>query len=184
MWIVLIIAIVILVIVFNKNEKPAAKNQTVISSAKKEDYTIVDFTQCFTHVLNNTLKFIEAYREEVPGEWVFIDISPICEKGKYCTDNYWYYEEFIEFKITVGCWYEGILYKSKDSKEYIETTYTYDPSDMCFSYKIRIGDSTNCMIPQNIVMNKLFDCLDIYEKNNPGEKLSRTSYGVHHQWNL
>ena len=183
MWIILIIAIVILVIVFNKKKEPT-KKPTVISSVKKEDYNIVDFTQSFTWVLNNTLKFIEAYREEVPGEWLFIDISPICEKGEFCTDNYWYYEEFIEFKITVGRWYEGILYKNKDIKEYIETTYTYDPSDTSFSYKIKIGNSTNCMIPQNIVMEKFFDCLDIYEKNNPREKLSRTSYGVHHQWNL
>ncbi len=183
MWIVLI-AIVILVIVFNKNEEPALKIKMLFPQQKKEDYTIVDFTQHFMQELNNTLKFIKAYREEVPGEWVFIDISPICEKGKYCTDNYWYYEEFIEFKITVGCWCEGILYMNKDIKEYIETIYTFDPSDMSFSYKIRIGNSTNCMIPRNIVMNKFFDCLDIYEKNNSGEKLSRTSYGVHHQWNL
>ena len=154
------------------------------SIAKKEDYKLVDFNDHFALVLDNTLKFIDAYRAELPGEWIFINISTICEKGEFSTDNYRYYEEFVEFKVNVGCWYESILSRNKDAKEYMESIYNYDSSDNVFSYRMRIGDSTNCMIPREVVKKKFFDCLDDYERKNPSRILTRTSYGIHHQWNL
>lgn len=168
-------------------EKAVRKSSTSTRSAsttRNDNYKLIDFYDHFALVLDNTLKFVDAYRAELPGEWIFMNISTVCEKGEFSTDSYRYYEEFIEFKVNVGCWYDSILYSNKDDKEYMESIYNYNSSDNSFSYRMRIGDSTNCIIPREIVKKKFFDCLDTYDKKNPNRKLTRTSYGIHHQWNL
>ncbi len=154
------------------------------SAANEENYKLTGFNDYFALVLDNTLKFVDAYLAELPGEWIFINISTVCEKGEFSTDSYRYYEEFVEFEVHVGCWYDSILYRNKEAKEYMEAIYNYNPSKNAFSYRMRIGESTNCMIPRDVVKKKFFDCLDVYEKNNPNRKLTRTAYGIHHKWNL
>ena len=182
MWILLIVITIIIIIIISKNKGSAP---TITSPATtNEKYKLIDFNDHFELVLDNTLNFIDAYLAELPGEWIFINISTVCEKGEFSTDGYRYYEEFIEFKVNVGCWYDSILYRNKDAKDYMESIYNYNSSDNVFTYRMRIGDSTNCMIPHDIVKKKFFDCLDTYDEKNPNRKLTRTSYGIHHQWNL
>ena len=181
---VIIISIIIIIII-SKNKGSAQKSISSVSpKSTNEKYKLIDFNDHFALVLDNTLKFIDAYLAYLPDEWVFISISPVSEKSEFSSDSCWYYEEFVEFKVNVGCWYNSILHTNKDAKEFMECIYDFDASDNSFSHRIRIGDSTNCMIPHDILKKKLFDCLDEYEKNNPNRKLTRTSYGVHHQWNL
>ena len=147
-------------------------------NGKKENYKLIDFDDHFALILNNTLKFVDAYRIELPEEWIFLNISTVLEKGDFSTDGYRYYEEFVEFKVNVGCWYDGILYKNKDAKEYMEWIYNFDLSDNSFSYKMRIGESTNCIIPRHVIEKKFFDCLDSYDKKNPNNKLNRIIRGI------
>lgn len=185
--IIFFVAVTIIAFIKEQIEKAVRKNSTSTRSTttpRNDSYKLIDFNDHFALVLDNTLDFVDAYRAELPGEWIFINISTVCEKGEFSTDGYRYYEEFIEFKVNVGCWYDSILYRNKDAKDYMESIYNYNSSDNVFTYRMRIGDSTNCMIPRDIVKKKFFDCLDAYDRKNPNRKLTRTSYGIHHQWNL
>lgn len=171
----------------NRKEKAASKSFSATRSTTtsgNDRYILSDFNDRFAFVLNNTFDFVDAYLAEVPGEFIFIFISTACEKGELSTDRHCYYEEFIEFEVVVGCWHDYILYGNEDVKDFIESVYNYNSSDNAFTYRMKIGESTNCMIPHDVVMKKFFYCLDAYDRKNPSRKLTRTPYGIHHQWNM
>ena len=185
--VIFFVAVAVIAFIKEQIEKAVDNNPGVTSTPsaeKKENYKLIDFNDHFTLVLDNTLKFIDAYLSEKPNEWLFLNISTLFEKSEYSSGTSYYYDEFIEFKVSVGSWYDSILYSNKEAKDYMMTIYTFNPAENEFVYRIRIGDSTNCIIPREIVKKKFFDCLDAYDISNPNRKLTRTSYGIHHQWNL
>ena len=137
----------------------------------------------FADVLDNTFKFIDAYLDEFPGEWLHMLIAKDARDVIKYSSDYWRYEENIEIKVLVGIWYDNILYKNKDIEDYMMSAYEFNPSENAFVYKIQIAESTNCIIPRGILEKQLFDYLDAYEKSNPNRRLTRTSFGIHHHWN-
>lgn len=163
---------------FKRNSRPTTEN----SSTK--NYRLTESYGLFENVLDNTLKFIDAYLSEKPSEWLLFFISTVGEKSEFSTDSYRCYEEFIEFKVSVGSWHDYILHQNKDAKDYMMTVYNFDSSENDFTYRMKIAESTNRVIDSDVLVKKLFDYIDTYEKNNPNRKLTRTSYGIHNQWNL
>lgn len=164
-----------------KDSKQKHSKNYFVDNKKQQIY---DPYGLFANVLDNTLKFIDAYLEEMPNEWILMFINEPPSKVTKHSPDYWCYEEFIEIKIAVGSWYNGILYKNKDLEDYMLSVYEFDPEEKEFIYKIQIAESTNCIIDDNLLVKKLFEYLDTYEKSNPERKLKRTERGVHHQWNL
>lgn len=185
--IIFFVAVTIIAFVKEQIEKAVRKSSTATRSTttpKNDSHKLIDFNDHFALVLDNTLKFIDAYLFEKPSEWLFLNISTVLEKSDYSSGTSYYYEEFIEFKVSVGSWHDYILHDNKDAKDYMMTIYKFNPTENEFVYRMRIGDSTNCVIPRDVVKKKFFDCLDAYERKNPNRELTRTSYGIHHQWNL
>ena len=185
--IIFFVAVTIIAFIKEQIEKTVRKSSTATHSTttpRNDSYKLIDFNEHFALVLDNTLKFIDAYLFEKPSEWLFLNISTVLEKSDYSSGTSYYYEEFIEFKVSVGSWHDYILNDNKDAKDYMMTIYKFNPTENEFVYRMRIGDSTNCVIPRDVVKKKFSDCLDVYERKNPNRELTRTSYGIHHQWNL
>ena len=164
-----------------KESKQKYSNNYYVNNRKQQIY---DPYGLFANVLDNTFKFIDAYLEEMPNEWILMFINKPPSKVTKHTADYWCYEEYIEIMIAVGTWYDNILYKNKDLEDYMLSVYEFDALEKEFIYKIRIAESTNCIIDRDVLVKKLFEYLEAYEKNNPDRKLKRTEHGVHHQWNL
>ena len=177
------IAVAVIALIKELFQKACSDPPNTPTTAYGGDYKLYDSYNSFAYVLDNTLRFVDAYREELPGGWIHISIYTDCTNDKFSTDHHRYYIYSIVFTVNVACWFESILYKHKDAKEFMQSFYAYNPSDNSFSYKLRVGASVNCVIPGEITRKKLFDWLDRYEKANPGRKLTRTSLGVQYSWN-
>lgn len=54
---------------------------------------------------------------------MFVDGSTILEKGFFSIDGYRYNVEYIDFKIKVVYWYDGILHRNKDVKDFMGIFY-------------------------------------------------------------
>ena len=178
----IVVVIVIAYIITKKKEQNRNNTKQSKATASKNNYTLLDSSDSFQNVLDNTLKFVDAYLAESPARWVNLIIAPVEEKAEFSTDSFEYYTEFIEFEVTLDIWYDSILYKNEEIKDYMESLFDFNPKEKVFSYKMLNGKSTNCMIPHDIILKNLFNYLDTYEKTNPNRKLTRTSFGVHHVW--
>lgn len=169
------------IILYNKK----LKYRTPKTVKKNKNCKLIDCSDLFDCTLENTLDFIEVFIACNPKEWLILNISPAYEKTCDCSaDGYSCYEYYIEIEITVGNWYDGILYTNKKAKDYITSIYKYDPSDNTFTYRILMAESTDCVLKTEATTKKLFECLDDFEKKHPNRKLERTSYGVHQTWIL
>lgn len=149
----------------------------------KSDHKIYECTDLFVSTLENTLSVIDAYASKAK-DWLILNISADCEKSIDSLNNYRFYYYYIEIELVVGSWYNSILYPNKKAEDYITSVYTFDSSENTFKYRILVANSTNCVLQTETTNKILFECLNVFERKNPGRMLTRTSYGVQHKWNL
>lgn len=118
------------------------KENTVTSPKTNSTY---DFSKDFIeHTLDMVIKFINAYKETTPTEWLHFYIS-YKAKEDYGTVRY-----FLEFKIIVGTWWDRILYKYPDIVDYMMTIFSFDDSENVFTYYLPVGSGTSFMFPNEL----------------------------------
>ena len=172
------LGLVIFIVIWRKKAKPE-KSQ---ASDRKSKYNIIDYYNLFECVLNSTLGFIKSYKAEHGDETVFLNVSYLEEESEYSTASLRVYDEYVEMRVFVGLWYDGIMNNRKKEKEYMENIYTYDESERTFTYKMRVGESQYLPIPLDVAKRNLNTCIDRFEKEHPEIKLDRTHYGIHQTW--
>lgn len=131
----------------------------------------------FEDVLENTLRIVEAYLHDSPNEWIHLFVSPGSLDDALLNS-----EDYIEFKLQFGTWYDRILYKHPAENDYLTSLFSFDDSENSFKYKIRIALTR---LSYDEIKKIIHTCLDQFEREHPDAiKLSRTDFGVHNSWNL
>ena len=112
--------------------------------------------------LDMAMSFINAFTTVNPGEWYHFFVSPLRERNEYGDKT-----DYIEFKIMVGSWWDGMLYKYPEIIDYFKNVYTFDSKENTFTYKCN-AISSNGLGSYEQMDILLKDCLDKYSATHPG----------------
>ena len=148
------------------------------------EYHLYEFNGLLTDLLDQVLRFIDAYLKDLPDEYLILSVLPKTEKEESPTGRYTHYYEFVEIKVTVGLWYDCILCEYEKEKDYMESVFQYDPTERTFTYRIHAGSGVRCVVPRGPIVEEIYRCIDAIERMHPGKKLKRDSNGVYHSWHL
>ncbi len=125
----------------------------------------------FVLIHDQVIKFLRAYSSVLPDEWYYYMIYPNFE---HIYDSFEYY---VEFKIMVGNWWDGLMREHSDVTDFMMTIFTFDQNERTFTHRIQVPASKSAgqfdRIPPMI-----HEYLDHYEANNPGVRLVRDERGA------
>lgn len=121
--------------------------------------------------LNMVIKFIVAYKTTIPDEWLHFWIS--YETKEDCG----IIRYFLKFKITVGNWWNGILYNDSDIVDYMMNVFHFDSSENEFIYYLPVGFGHSYTFPDELKeISKNF--LSSYAQKNDSVKLKIDELGA------
>lgn len=146
---------------------------------KTDDFNIyrdvkIHFSEnCFQSILDDIIRFIDAYSESTSGGWYTLFISLKDE----CHDNIT--RVYLHYEIQVDYWHDKLLYLYPDIADYANQVLTFDPQNNSFTYNSAIiGSNVGGAFPYEKLQTLLQTYLNNYEAQHPTVNFKRFSWGA------
>lgn len=164
--------------IYEQSRKADNKKKTQNYETESSNASIVFAEEHLEHILDQIIRFLQAYSTVLPDEWYHLYISQDVKRDEY-SGNYYVNDGYLKFQITLGNWWNGILYEYPDIADYMDSIFVFDSQERTFTYtEFRTGSSTRCSFPTDKINTMLQKYLDNYESKHPGIHFERFGWGA------
>lgn len=154
---------------FKKRQAQSSSQQNTLDRSYDESHLEL--------MLDQVMKFIDAFKKILPGEWYFFDLYVEAARKTYGSSLYTE-TGLVVFKITVGNWWDGLLRQFPDVEDYMLSVFEFNPQERTFIATIKAGECENRMFPTSAVVGMLQQSLNNYETKHPEVQFQRQNWGA------